>query len=84
VKELEKKFEHFFSNYDYDWDIIIKATKKYIQEHEPTYDYMKTSSYFIFKTGVDKTSVSALSSYCDMILESDEDDNQNVTFSRAV
>jgi hypothetical protein len=84
VKELEKKFEHFFSNYDYDWDIVIKATKKYIQEHEPNYDYMKTSSYFIYKSGLDKTLVSTLSSYCDMILESDDDDNQSITFSRAL
>jgi len=72
TKELEKKFMWFLLNYDYDWDTIIKATKKYISDYEPTgYKYMKTSSYFISKT--DKGVVtSALASYCDMIVDGDD------------
>lgn len=71
-KELEKKFLWFFLNYKYDWDTILKATKKYIRDYEPAgYKYMKTSSYFINKT--DKGVVtSTLASYCDMILDGDD------------
>lgn len=69
VKELERKFIWFFNNYDYDWETILKATKKYVNEYGlNAYMYMKTSGYFILKNekGVN---VSTLASYCDMVLE---------------
>ncbi len=71
-KELEKKFLWFFLNYNYDWDTILKATKKYISDYESAgYKYMKTSSYFINKTDKGVTT-STLASYCDMILDGDD------------
>jgi hypothetical protein len=62
----------FKSNYTYDWETILKATKKYITQYQSEgYMYMKTSSYFIYKNGLDRTSVSTLASYCDMVLDED-------------
>jgi len=69
VKELEKKFQWFFSNYKYDWETILKATRHYVEKYkQENYMYMKTSGYFISKTerGV---LTSALATYCDMILD---------------
>ncbi len=72
IKELEKRFIWFFNNYEYDWDTILKATKKYVSQYEPEgYKFMKTSGYFIFKSSLDKTSTSTLATYCDMILDGD-------------
>ncbi len=68
-KELEKKFNWFFINYDYNWDVIIAATKLYINKYQQeNYMYMKTSGYFILKNekGVE---VSTLATYCDMVLD---------------
>jgi hypothetical protein len=75
IKELEKKFLWFKSNYTYSWETILKATKKYVQQYEAEgYLYMKNSSYFIYKSGIDRTTVSVLASYCDIIV--DEDPNE--------
>lgn len=73
IKELEKKFMWFFLNYDYDWETVLKATRKYVAEYEANgFKYMKTSGYFISK--VDKgITVSTLASYCDMIKDGDEE-----------
>ena len=76
-KELEKRFIWFLSTYDYTWETILKATKKYVEQYEPEgYKYMKTSSYFIYKSDVDKNVVSTLASYCDMILDSTDEDTK--------
>lgn len=93
-KELEKKFNWFFMNYDYDWATIIKATKLYINKYQQeNYMYMKTSGYFILKNekGVE---VSTLATYCDMVLdmkqsaqplENQEDaPSENNTYSSAI
>lgn len=78
AKELEKKFIWFFNNYSYDWDVVIKATKKYISEFKANnYLYMKNSGYFISK--LEKNGiVSALASYCDMVV--DGDDSEQTTY----
>lgn len=85
AKELEKKFIWFFSNYDYTWEIVIDATKKYINQYEPEgYKYMKTSTYFIYKSNPDKTGVSTLASYCDMMLDVSEDDGPKEVYNNAI
>jgi hypothetical protein len=78
VKELEKKFIWFFNNYSYEWDAVIKATKKYISEFKVNnYLYMKNSGYFISK--LEKNGiVSALASYCDMVV--DGDDTEQISY----
>ncbi len=93
-KELEKKFNWFFINYNYDWDTIMKATRLYVNKYQQeNYMYMKTSGYFILKNekGVE---VSALATYCDMILDmkqnsqptENQQDNpsENNTYSSAI
>lgn len=70
VKDLEKRFKWFFENYNYNWDTILKATKKYVDTFkDDDYKYMKTSGYFIVKNEKGMTS-STLETYCQMILES--------------
>ena len=72
VKELEKRFLWFIDNYDYSWDVILKATKKYIEKYKSEdYMYMKTSGYFIVKSDKGVT-VSTLASYCDMVLDGED------------
>ena len=67
-KNLEVGFRWFFENYDYDWDMIFKATKKYIYDYSlKNYEYMRTSQYFIRKQNTDKTYDSELADYCNMI-----------------
>ena len=69
-KELEKRFLWFFDNYQYSWEVILKATKMYVNKYkDENYMYMKTSGYFIVKSEKGIT-VSTLATYCDMILES--------------
>lgn len=67
-KNLENSFRWFFENYEYDWDMIFKATKKYIYDYSlKNYEYMRTSQYFIRKQNIDKTYDSELADYCNMI-----------------
>ena len=69
VKELEKKFQWFFTNYSYEWEVILKATEHYIETYrQEGFKYMKTSGYFISKTDKGVTT-STLANYCDMMLE---------------
>lgn len=64
--ELEKKFIWFFNTYtDLNWDIVLKATKKYVSEYENTnYMYMRNSSYFISRESTNKLIVSDLANEC--------------------
>ena len=67
-KNLENSFRWFFENYEYDWDMIFKATKKYIYDYSlKNYEYMRTSQYFIRKQNTDKSYDSELADYCNMI-----------------
>ena len=72
-KNLEKVFKWFFTNYEYSWDVVFKATTLYVDECERNnYNYMRTSQYFIKKQELDKTVLSKLADYC-CIIESGED-----------
>ena len=67
-KNLENSFRWFFENYEYDWDMIFRATKKYIYDYSlKNYEYMRTSQYFIRKQNTDKSYDSELADYCNMI-----------------
>jgi len=85
VKELEKKFLWFLNTYSYNWDTILKATKKYIDQYQQEgYKFMKTSGYFIVKNGLDRTSVSTLANYCDMVLDGDADIPTGPSYAGAI
>ena len=78
VKTLIDCFRWFFENYNYTWDQIYVATRRYLNEYEDNgYMYMKTSQYFIVKTTQTKEKVSELADYCDMIREGTDDDTQH-------
>lgn len=69
VKDLEKRFIWFLSNYDYSWETILEATRMYVEKYKAEdYKYMKTSAYFIFKTEHGQT-ISQLANFCDMVTE---------------
>jgi len=70
VKNLEAGFRWFFENYDYNWETIFDATKKYVEEYSlKNYEFMRTSQYFIRKQNLDKSFESDLATYCDMLNE---------------
>jgi len=50
---LKTKFQKFFKNHDYTFDMILKATKKYIKDLQDrdSLTYMKQADYFIEKDG---------------------------------
>lgn len=68
VKTLENSFRWFFENYDYSWEVLLKATDKYVDEYSiRNYEYMRTAQYFVRKQNTDKTWDSELATYCDLI-----------------
>ncbi len=74
-KNLENAFRWFFETYDYSWDTVLLAVKKYVLEYrEINYQYMRTSQYFIRKQNSDKTWDSDLADYCEMILNKPDDE----------
>tara|TARA_B100001287_G_C22575534_1_gene478412 strand:- start:216 stop:803 length:588 start_codon:yes stop_codon:yes gene_type:complete len=82
-KNLENSFRWFFENFDYTWELIGKATEKYVKDYElNNFDYMRTSQYFIRKQNNDKTWESELANYCEL-LNSDEY-NETVYFKDEV
>jgi predicted transcriptional regulator len=79
VKTLINNFRWFFENYDYTWDEVIQATRRYINEYvQKEYLYMQTSQYFISKADQSKVKQSQLADYCDMIRDGvEEEDNDH-------
>tara|TARA_Y100000361_G_scaffold45498_1_gene39351 strand:+ start:4222 stop:4809 length:588 start_codon:yes stop_codon:yes gene_type:complete len=74
IKTLEAGFRWFFSNFDYKWETILKATKIYVEEYEMNnYKYMRTSQYFVRKQMTDKSYESPLADYCEAILNGVEE-----------
>lgn len=74
-KNLENAFRWFFETYDYSWDTVLLAVKKYVLEYrEVNYQFMRTSQYFIRKQNSDKTWDSDLADYCEMILNKPDDE----------
>lgn len=68
LRNLETNFKWFFENFQYNWDVVLKATAAYVDEYERNnFNYMRTSMYFIKKQEQDKTITSDLADYCAMI-----------------
>lgn len=71
---LQNKFRSFFIQYNYDWETIHKATKKYILSFDPNnLTYMKSAEYFIMK---DK--VSLLANFCQEVVDGGGEDDQQI------
>lgn len=83
---VETNFRWFFEKHQFTWETILKATAIYVDEYErksPAYLYMRTSAYFIRKTELDKSIVSDLANYCE-IVESGEEPEGDTHFSDKV
>jgi hypothetical protein len=81
---IEQNFKWFFAHYSYSWDTILRATSMYLDEYEAkSWQYMRTSQYFIRKSEPDKTVISELANYCDLV-ESGVDTVMNKTFKDKV
>lgn len=84
-KNLKNNFTWFFKNYNYTWEIVIKATELYVDEYErKNYLYMKTSQYFISKMNPDRSRDSELANYCSMIINNDYEDSSNFFSDKVV
>ena len=78
VKTLINNFRWFFSNYNYTWNEVIDATKRYVNEYaQKDYMYMQTSQYFISKEDKTKVKQSQLADYCDMIRDGVQEEDNN-------
>lgn len=76
AKTLEATFRWFFKEYEYDWQIILKATQKYVSEYSlNNYAYMRTAQYFIRKQNLDKSFDSDLATYCEVVISGEDDAN---------
>lgn len=76
VNQLAETFKWFFSQYDFTWEEVLEATKKYVLEYKMTdYLYMQTSQFFIKKQDKHKVVTSALADYCNAVREGLEEDN---------
>jgi len=73
IKEIIPAFRWFFEEYNYDWDTIYLATQMYLESEEAKkYKYTRTSKYFIRKQEQDKSWASDLASYCDLVLNGED------------
>lgn len=70
-----KKLKNFIKNNpEFDKNVILKATKKYVDEAAlQGYAYMKTAPYFIEKSGV-----SLLAGFCENVSSKEEIINDNI------
>jgi len=68
LKEIVTAFREFFKEYDYTWDEIHAGAAYYIEEEEKKgYKYTRTSRYFIRKQDTDKSWISDLAGYCELV-----------------
>ena len=65
---LVDPFRWFHTNYDFGWELVMKATALYLDEKEAdNWNYCRTSQYFIRKQNSDKSWSSELADYCQLI-----------------
>lgn len=73
IKEILTAFKWFFDEYTYDWETIIQAASMYIEsERAKGFKFTRTSKYFIRKQDQDKSWTSDLASYCDLVLNGED------------
>ena len=84
-KNLEAGFRWFFENYDYDWETILRATEKYVDEYSiRNYEFMRNSQYFLRKQNIDKSFESDLATYCQIIISNPEEEGDTYFKERVV
>ena len=85
TKNLETAFRWFFEHHEYDWDKILAATEKYVDEYEMDKKYMTCSLYFIRKQipGT-KDFMSKLADYCEFVESGGTDDDKPIFHQKVV
>lgn len=73
VRELLPRFEWFFQNYQYSWDVVLEATRRYVESRKDDLTYMRTSAYFIRKQDSSKVDISDLGHWCELIQQELDD-----------
>lgn len=80
---LLPRMETFVATFaNYNKDLILEATKKYIQEHENSpagFEYMRRAEYFIFK-GHGSTRIWDLATWCKKVKDSNNNTNYDTKF----
>lgn len=87
VSNVETNFKWFFEKHQFSWPTILKATAMYVDEYErksPAFLYMRTSAYFIRKTELDKSTVSDLANYCEIVESGESSSQSSAHFSEKV
>jgi hypothetical protein len=85
ASNLEKPMMWFFQEHNYTWDIVLKATKVYVDEYRRVnFKFMRTSQYFVRKQEVGSGFNSELSNYCDMIINNEAPINKPSIKSKVV
>ena len=76
LKEIVVAFREFFKEYDYTWEVIHQAAGYYIEEEEKKgFKYTRTSRYFIRKQDSDKSWISDLAGYCELVKNGEDNDD---------
>lgn len=72
-KDVKDALNWFLINYKYPWDIILKATARYLDDEEVKgFKYTSTSRYFIKKMDVSRTITSKLADWCEIVQNGEE------------
>jgi hypothetical protein len=77
-KVLLRCFTWFFSNYSYDWNIVLQATEKYVTtQSDNAFRMCRTNQYFVDKTngGIRE---SLLADYCELIINGEENSGPQI------
>lgn len=72
-KDVMDALKWFITNYKYPWDVILKATARYLDDEElKSFKYTSTSRYFIKKMDVSRTVTSKLADWCEIVQNGEE------------
>ena len=76
--DLSPRFIWFFKTFPaVTWDMVFRATEKYIDSFGRDLTYCKNSSYFIKKEDKYKSSISDLGTWCENLEEDDTDPRES-------
>lgn len=83
--ELTKSLQWFIHEYGFDWETILKATTRYVNEREvENWNYLQTSKYYIRKQDSNKVWVSNLADACMAIVNGIGDDESKNHFKEKI
>ena len=79
IKNLESNFRWFFETYDYTWEVVLEATRRYVNEHaQNDFKYIRTSKYFIRKQDSGKMITSDLADMCERVLSGEAEEVKKI------